>query len=101
MSCYWVCCYYFWDFRRHAITAVAWLISITGIVIKNGITKTTYIKGEAIDLSGGVITVLYEDGSVVSGLYASGEVTAQSGGYAESVVFGKVAGQNAAASLAE
>lgn len=45
--------------------------------------------------------VLYEDGSVVSGLYASGEVTAQSGGYAESVVFGKVAGQNAAASLAE
>ena len=36
---------------------------ITGIVIKNGITKTTYIKGEAIDLSGGVITVLYEDGS--------------------------------------
>ena len=36
---------------------------ITGIVIKNGMTKTTYIKGEAIDLSGGVITVLYEDGS--------------------------------------
>ncbi|MCI5774812.1 MAG: FAD-binding protein [Erysipelotrichaceae bacterium] len=53
---------------------------------------------------GGVVAnekaeVLYEDGSVVPGLYAAGEVTAQSGGYAQSVVFGKVAGQNAAANL--
>lgn len=45
--------------------------------------------------------VLYEDGSVVPGLYAAGEVTSQTGGYAQSVVFGKVAGENAAASLAE
>lgn len=55
---------------------------------------------------GGVVAnekaqVLYEDGSVVPGLYAAGEVTAQSGGYSQSVVFGKVAGQNAAASLSE
>ena len=41
----------------------------------------------------------YEDGTVVKGLYASGEVTWQSGGYSQSVVFGKVAGENAAAEL--
>ncbi len=53
---------------------------------------------------GGVVAnekaqVLYEDGSVVKGLFASGEVTWQSGGYSQSVVFGRVAGENAAASL--
>lgn len=53
---------------------------------------------------GGVVAnekaqVLYEDGTVVKGLYASGEVTWQSGGYSQSVVFGKVAGENAAAEL--
>ena len=53
---------------------------------------------------GGVVAnekaqVLYEDGSVVKGLYASGEVTWQSGGYSQSVSFGRVAGENAAASL--
>lgn len=53
---------------------------------------------------GGVVAnekaeVLYEDGSVVKGLYASGEVTWQSGGYSQSVVFGRVAGESAAASL--
>lgn len=45
--------------------------------------------------------VLYEDGSVVDGLYASGEVTWQSGGYSQSVVFGRVAGENAALAIAE
>lgn len=43
--------------------------------------------------------VLMEDGSVVAGLYAAGEVTSQTGGYSQSVVFGRVAGQNAAAAL--
>ena len=42
---------------------------------------------------------LYEDGSVVEGLYAAGEVTWQSGGSSQSVVFGKVAGEHAAANL--
>lgn len=45
--------------------------------------------------------VLYEDGSVVGGLYASGEVTWQSGGYSQSVVFGRVAGENAAKEITE
>ena len=45
--------------------------------------------------------VLFEDGSVVDGLYACGEVTWQSGGYSQSVVFGRVAGANAAAALAD
>lgn len=53
---------------------------------------------------GGVVAnenaqVLYEDDTVVNGLYAAGEVTWQSGGYSESVVFGKVAGQVAASNL--
>ena len=50
---------------------------------------------------GGVLTnehsqVLTEENEVVPGLYAAGEVTAQSGGYSQSVVFGKVAGEHAA-----
>ena len=36
---------------------------ITGIKIKSLPTKTTYIKGEDLDLTGGEITVTYEDGS--------------------------------------
>lgn len=53
---------------------------------------------------GGVVAnenaqVLNADGTVVPGLYAAGEVTWQSGGYSESVVFGKVAGEHAAAAL--
>ncbi len=43
--------------------------------------------------------VLYEDGSVVEGLYAAGEVTWQSGGYSQSVAFGRVAGEQAAMNL--
>lgn len=43
--------------------------------------------------------VLYEDGTPVEGLYASGEVTWQSGGYSQSVAFGRVAGQQAAENL--
>ena len=43
--------------------------------------------------------VLFEDGSVVDGLYACGEVTWQSGGYSQSVVFGRIAGANAATEL--
>lgn len=43
--------------------------------------------------------VLYEDGSAVEGLYAAGEVTWQSGGYSQSVSFGRVAGEQAAAAL--
>lgn len=53
---------------------------------------------------GGVVAnekaqVLYEDDTVVNGLYAAGEVTWQSGGYSQSVVFGRIAGQEAAANL--
>ncbi len=40
--------------------------------------------------------VLTADKEVVEGLYASGEVTYQSGGYSQSTVFGIVAGENAA-----
>ncbi len=41
--------------------------------------------------------VIYEDGSVVEGLYAAGEVTWQPGAYSQSVVFGRIAGTHAAA----
>lgn len=43
---------------------------------------------------------LYADGTVVEGLYGAGEVTYQSGGYSQSVVFGKIAGRNAATAIA-
>lgn len=43
--------------------------------------------------------VLLKDGTPVDGLYASGEVTWQSGGYSQSVAFGRVAGQQAAENL--
>ena len=50
---------------------------------------------------GGVVAnqygqILYKDGNIVPGLYGAGEVTWQSGGYSQSVVFGRVAGENAA-----
>lgn len=44
---------------------------------------------------------LYADGSVVSDLYGAGEVTWQSGGYSQSVCFGKIAGRNAANAIAQ
>ena len=44
--------------------------------------------------------VLREDGSVVEGLFAGGEVTWQSGGYSQSVVFGRIAGASAAERIA-
>ena len=44
---------------------------------------------------------LLADGSVVTDLYACGEVTWQSGGYSQSVVFGRIAGENAAKAIAE
>ena len=37
---------------------------ITGISIKTAPSKTTYIKGENLDLTGGIIIVTYEDGSI-------------------------------------
>lgn len=43
--------------------------------------------------------ILYEDGTAVEGLYGAGEVTWQSGGYSQSVAFGRVAGQQAASTL--
>lgn len=62
------------------------------------------VRVEAADhmTKGGVVAnenaqVLDEQGEVVPGLYAAGEVTWQSGGYSQSVVFGKIAGQHAAA----
>ena len=44
---------------------------------------------------------LYADGSVVPDLYGAGEVTWQSGGYSQSVCFGKIAGRNAANAIAQ
>lgn len=43
--------------------------------------------------------VLMADGTVVPGLYAAGEVTWTSGAYSAAVVFGRIAGTNAAAAL--
>ena len=40
--------------------------------------------------------VLYEDGTVVPGLYAAGEVTWISGAYSAAVVFGRIAGTSVA-----
>ena len=37
--------------------------------------------------------VLFEDGTVVPGLYAAGEVTWVSGAYSAAVTFGRIAGQ--------
>ena len=50
---------------------------------------------------GGVVAnenaqVLMEDGSVVEGLYAAGEVTATTGAYSAAVVFGRISGEKAA-----
>jgi len=45
--------------------------------------------------------VLYADDTVVENLYACGEVTWQSGGYSQSVVFGRVAGEQAAKAMAK
>lgn len=60
------------------------------------------VEAAAHMTKGGVVAnenaqVLSADGAVVPGLYAAGEVTWQSGGYSQSVVFGKIAGQHAAA----
>lgn len=44
---------------------------------------------------------LFNDGTVVTDLYGAGEVTYQSGGYSQSVCFGKIAGRNAANAIAE
>lgn len=43
--------------------------------------------------------LLKEDGSVVEGLYGAGEVTWQSGGYSQSVVFGRISGEEAAKAI--
>ncbi len=40
--------------------------------------------------------VLHKDGHVVKGLYAAGEVTNTTGAYSAAVIFGRIAGQNAA-----
>ena len=53
---------------------------------------------------GGVVAnekaqVLFEDGSVVEGLYAAGEVTATTGAYSAAVVFGRISGQEAAGEI--
>ena len=53
---------------------------------------------------GGVVAnertqVLYENGEVVPGLYAAGEVTWISGAYSASVVFGRIAGESVAADI--
>lgn len=50
---------------------------------------------------GGVVAnenaeILTNDNDVVVGLYAAGEVASQSGGYAQSVIFGRISGESAA-----
>ena len=62
------------------------------------------VEGANHMTKGGVVCnenaqVLMADDTVVEGLYAAGEVTWQSGAYSQSVCFGKIAGEQAAASL--
>lgn len=62
-----------------------------GVEIEPGIHMT----------KGGVVAnenseVLYENGEVVEGLYAAGEVTSSNVAYSGSVVFGRIAGESAA-----
>lgn len=49
---------------------------------------------------GGVVAnenteVLFEDGEIVEGLYAAGEVTSTNAAYSAAVIFGRIAGENA------
>ena len=62
------------------------------------------VEGANHMTKGGVVCnenaqVLMADDTVVEGLYAAGEVTWQSGAYSQSVCFGKIAGEHAAAAL--
>ena len=62
------------------------------------------VEGANHMTKGGVVCnekaqVLMADNTVVEGLYAAGECTWQSGAYSQSVCFGKVAGEQAAAAL--
>ena len=62
------------------------------------------VEGANHMTKGGVVCnekaqVLMADDTVVEGLYAAGEVTWQSGAYSQSVCFGKIAGEQAAAAL--
>ena len=41
-------------------------IKITGISIKTNPSKTSYIKGENLELTGGIITTTYEDGTTAN-----------------------------------
>lgn len=85
--------------------------TLTGKVAKRPIDAAGPYYGVRVETAihmtkGGVAAnekaeVLFTDGSVVSGLYAAGEVTSQTGAYSSSVVFGKIAGENAAAALAK
>lgn len=66
------------------------------------------VKVEAANhmTKGGVVCdehaqVLLNDGSAVDGLYAVGEVTAQGGGYSESVAWGRIAGSYIAQQLSK
>lgn len=61
----------------------------------------TTVESAAHMTKGGVLAnenaqVLYNDNSIVEGLYAAGEVTATSGAYSTSVMFGRVSGTEAA-----
>ena len=62
------------------------------------------VEGANHMTKGGVVCnekaqVLMADDTVVEGLYAAGECTWQSGAYSQSVCFGKIAGEQAAAAL--
>lgn len=62
------------------------------------------VEGANHMTKGGVVCnenaqVLMADDTVVEGLYAAGECTWQSGAYSQSVCFGKIAGEQAAANL--
>lgn len=50
---------------------------ITKIEVKELPIKTTYVKGEDINLEGGVITILYNDGTTENVLMSSNEVKAE------------------------
>lgn len=62
------------------------------------------VEGANHMTKGGVVCnekaqVLMADDTIVEGLYAAGECTWQSGAYSQSVCFGKIAGEQAAAAL--
>jgi hypothetical protein len=50
--------------KTATFTVTVFAVAVTGVSIKSNPAKTTYLQGESLDLTGGVITVSYNDGSI-------------------------------------